>query len=227
MAVGPIYNILFIDVATAVIGISILTLIKIPKHQPAARTAPASVLAEMKEGLEFTCGHKFLRRMLATYGAYIFLCVPSGFLTALMIQRTFGSNVIFLTINETVGFAGALVGGLLLGATGGFKNRNKTFFLGVMIYGLASLAVGFTKVFWLFVVLMFFIGMSIPAAQSAVFTLVQEKTAPSMLGRVFSLVNVMFTGFMPLGMAIFGPLADVVRIQTMVIGCAVFIILLI
>ena len=94
MAVGPIYNILFIDVATAVIGISILTLIKIPKHQPAARTAPASVLAEMKEGLEFTCGHKFLRRMLATYGAYIFLCVPSGFLTALMIQRTFGSNIL-------------------------------------------------------------------------------------------------------------------------------------
>lgn len=226
MAVGPIYNILFIDVATAVMGISILTLIKIPKHQPVARTASTSVLAEMKEGLKFTCNHKFLRRMLATYGAYIFLCVPSGFLTALMIQRTFGSNVIFLTINETVGFAGALIGGLLLGATGGFKNRNKTFFLGVMIYGFASLAVGFTKVFWLFVVLMFFIGVTIPAAQSAVFTLVQEKTEPSMLGRVFSLVNVMFTGFMPLGMAIFGPLADVVRIQTMVIVCAAFIILL-
>ncbi len=226
MAVGPIYNILFLDVATAVMGISILALIKIPEYQPVERTASASVWEEMKEGLEFTCGHQFLRRMLATYGAYIFLCVPSGFLTALMIQRTFGSNVIFLTINETVGFAGALISGLLLGATGGFKNRNKTFFMGVMIYGIASLAVGFTKVFWLFVVLMFFIGMTIPAAQSAVFTLVQEKTAPSMLGRVFSLVNVMFTGFMPLGMAIFGPLADVVRIQTMVIGCAVFIILL-
>ncbi len=226
MAVGPIYNILFLDVATAVMGIGILALIKIPKHQPVERTTSTSVWSEMKEGLAFTCNHQFMRRMLATYGAYIFLCVPSGFLTALMIQRTFGSNVIFLTINETAGFAGALIGGLLLGATGGFKNRNKTFFLGVMIYGLASLAVGFTKVFWLFVLLMFFIGMTIPAAQSAVFTLVQEKTDPSMLGRVFSLVNVMFTGFMPLGMAIFGPLADVFRIQTMVIGCAVFIIIL-
>ena len=226
MSIGPIYNIMLIDVATAVVGIGILALIKIPKYQPTERTEPTSVFAEMKEGLKFTWNSKFLRKMLMTYGAYIFLCVPSGFLTALMIERTFGDNVLFLTVNETVGFAGALVGGLLLGATGGFKNRNKTFFLGVMIYGIASFAVGFTNVFWLFAGLMFFIGMTIPAAQTAVFTLVQEKTAPSMMGRVFSLVNVMFTGFIPLGMVIFGPLADLVRIQAMVIVCAVFIILL-
>ena len=226
MSIGPIYNIMLIDVATAVVGIGILALIKIPKYQPTERTEPTSVFAEMKEGLKFTWNSKFLRKMLMTYGAYIFLCVPSGFLTALMIERTFGDNVLFLTINETMGFAGALVGGLLLGATGGFKNRNKTFFLGVMIYGIASFAVGFTNVFWLFAGLMFFIGMTIPAAQTAVFTLVQEKTAPSMMGRVFSLVNVMFTGFIPLGMLIFGPLADLVRIQAMVIVCAVFIILL-
>ena len=46
------------------------------------------------------------------------------------------------------------------------------------------------------------------------------------MGRVFNLVNVMYTGFMPLGMAIFGLLANVVRIQTMVIGCSVLIIIL-
>jgi len=75
------------------------------------------------------------------------------FLTTLMIERTFGNNVIFLTINETIGFAESL-----------------------------------------------------------------------MLVRVFSLVNVMFTGLIPLGMAIFEPLSDVARIQqTMVIICAVFI----
>lgn len=226
MAAGPIYMILFIDVVTAVIGISILAFIKIPKHQAAERTEPVSIFTEMKEGFRFTWNHRFLKRMLITYGAYIFLCVPSGFLTALMIERTFGGNIMFFTINETAGFAGALAGGLLLGVTGGFKNRNKTFFWGIMIYGVASLAVGYTNIFWIFAVFMFFIGMTIPAAQTAVFTLVQEKTDSSMLGRVFSLVNVMFTGFMPLGMAVFGPLADFVRIQTMVILCAVFIIFL-
>ena len=226
MAVGPIHNIMFIDVVTAILGISILAALKIPAHQPIERTEKASVYAEMKEGFRFTWNHKFLRRLLVTYGVYIFLSVPSGFLTALMIERTFGNNVVLLTINETVGFAGALICGLLLSVTGGFRNRNRTFFLGAMLYGLSSLAVGFTGVFWLFAALMFLLGMAIPAAQTAVFTLVQEKVEPSMLGRVFSLVNVMFTGFMPLGMVVFGPLADVVRIQTMVIICAVLIIIL-
>ncbi len=226
MSFGPIYDILFIDVITAILGIGILFPIKIPRHRTEERAGPTSVFAEMKEGLMFTWNHRFLRRLLATYGAYIFLCVPSGFLTALMIKRTFGDSVILLTINETVGFAGAFIGGLLLGATGGFKNRNTTLFLGMVVYGVASLAVGFAEVFWLFAGLMFLIGMTIPAAQTAIFTMVQEKTDPSMTGRVFSLVNLMFTGFMPLGMVIFGPLADVIRIQTMVIACAILIIFL-
>ncbi len=226
MALSPIYTILFIDTATAAIGIGILSAIDIHDNKPEAGVESTSVFAEMKEGFKFTWNHKFLRRLLATYGAFISLCVPSGFLASLMIERTFGNNVLLLTINETVGFAGMFIGGLLLGVTGGFKNRNKTLFLGMVILGAASLAVGFTNVFWVFVVLMFIIGGAIPAAQTSVFTLVQEKTEPSMMGRVFSLVNVMFTGFMPLGMVIFGPLADAVRIQTMVIICAIFILLL-
>jgi DHA3 family macrolide efflux protein-like MFS transporter len=103
---------------------------------------------------------------------------------------------------------------------------SKTFFLGTLILGISSFAVGFTHVFWMFAVLMFIIGLAIPAAQTTVFTMVQEKTNPSMLGRVFSLVNIMFSGFMPLGMIIFGPLSDVIRVQTLVIACAVLIIVL-
>lgn len=226
MSAGPIYNILFIDVSTAIIGIGILAMLKIPKHQPASKTEKTSAFVEMREGFRFTWNNRFLRKLFATYGLYIFLCVPSGFLAALMIKRTFGDNIMFLTVNEAVGFAGSVLAGLLLGATGGFKNRVKTFFLGMLVYSAASLGIGLTNEFWLFAVLMFFIGLSIPAAQTSVFTLVQEKVEPSMMGRVFSLLNVMFSGFMPLGMAFFGPLADVVRIQTMVIVCAVPTILL-
>jgi len=226
MAIGPIYNILFIDVATAIIGIGILTTLKIPKHQPAPKVEKTSALEEMREGFRFTWNNRFLRKLFTTYGLYIFLCVPSGFLAALMIKRTFGDNIMFLTVSEVIGFAGSVLAGLLLGATGGFKNRVKTLFFGILVYGATSFAIGFTDVFWLFVVLMFFIGFTIPFAQTSVYTLVQEKVEPSMMGRVFSLLNVMFSGFMPLGMAIFGPLADVVRIQTMVIVCAVPIILL-
>lgn len=226
MAVGPIHIILLIDVATAVIGVGILALLKIPKYEPAPRTQKTSALAEMRAGFRFTWNNRFLRKLFATYGLYIFLSVPSGFLTVLMIERTFGDNIMMLTINEAVWFAGSVMGGLLLGATGGFKDRVKTMVVGMSVYGIVSLAIGITGVFWLFASLMFILGFSIPFIQTAVFTLVQEKIEPSMMGRVFSLLGVMFSGFMPLGMVIFGPLSDYIRIQTIVIVCAMPIILL-
>ncbi len=226
MAAGPFHNLLLIDVATAVVGIGLLAAIRIPRHLPTAKSEGDSLLSEMVQGIRFTWNHPFLRQLLATYGAYIFLNVPAGFLAVLMITRTFGDNVLYLTINETVGFAGMMAGGLLLGITGGFRNRIRTFVAGALLYGAASLAVGFTSAFWLFAALMFLIGMTIPAAQTAVFTLVQEKVEPAMAGRVFSLVQVMFTGFMPLGMMVFGPMADVVRIQVLVVACGVLVLAL-
>lgn len=43
-------------------------------------------------------------------------------------------------------------------------------------------------------------------------------------GRIFGLLGTMYSGFMPLGTAIFGPLADAVRIQWLVIICGLLLI---
>jgi DHA3 family macrolide efflux protein-like MFS transporter len=56
------------------------------------------------------------KRLLLTYGAFIFLSVPSSFLTVLMIERTFGDSYVYLTVNEMAGFAGMVLGGILLGS---------------------------------------------------------------------------------------------------------------
>ena len=48
--------------------------------------------------------------------------------------------------------------------------------------------------------------------------MIQEKVQPDMQGRVFSLSQIIMTSIMPIGMAIFGPLADVVPIQWLMIG---------
>lgn len=48
--------------------------------------------------------------------------------------------------------------------------------------------------------------------------MLQKKIAPEMQGCVFSLLNIMFSGFMLLGMSVFGPLADVMPIGFLMIG---------
>ncbi len=226
MAAGPIYNILFIDILTALVGVSILATIKIPGHIDAENVQKTAFFAELREGIKFAFQDKFIGRLLMIYGIFILLCVPSGFLTALMIERTFGGNYMYLSINEMVGFAGMVTGGLMIGAWGGSKNRIKTLAFGILLYAIFSIALGITQNFWLFVVVIFIMSLAIPVAQTSVTTLLQEMVMPEMQGRAFGLLSVMFNGFMPLGMVIFGPTADIFPISWLMIGTGGLLILL-
>ena len=53
-------------------------------------------------------------------------------------------------------------------------------------------------------------GTALTVVQTAITTMLQEHTEADMQGRVFGLLSTMYAGCLPLGMAIFGPLADVV-----------------
>ena len=54
---------------------------------------------------------------------------------------------------------------------------------------------------------------------------IQEKVQESMLGRVFGLMGAMYSGFLPVGMAIFGPLADMISLQLIMVGSGIALIL--
>ena len=142
MAAGPISTLLMIDVLTAVVGIGILLFIQIPKRHPTGEAKQNPFFADMKAGIAYAFGHKLIGGLFLIFGVFIFLSVPSGFLTTLMVQRTFGDNYLYLSINETLGFAGMVVGGLLLGAWGGFRNRIKTLVAGCCCMALHPLPWG-------------------------------------------------------------------------------------
>ena len=180
----------------------------------------------MKAGISYAAKELVVKRLLLTYGAFIFLSVPSSFLTVLMIERTFGNSYTYLTVNEMAGFAGMVLGGILLGTWGGFKQRTKTLVFGLVCFGTFSLVLGFTYTFWLFAVMMFLMSFFIPVVQTATTTMLQEHVPAEKQGRIFGLLGAMYSGFMPLGAAIFGPLADVIKIQWLVIGCGVSLVIL-
>ena len=56
--------------------------------------------------------------------------------------------------------------------------------------------------------------------------MIQENAEESMQGRVFGLLGTMYSGFLPIGMAIFGPLADVIPLSWIMIGSGVVLMLL-
>ena len=69
-------------------------------------------------------------------------------------------------------------------------------------------------------------GVALTTVQTTITTLLQEKTDIAMQGRVFGLLGSMYSGCMPIGMAIFGPLADVIPLQWIMIASGIALIVI-
>lgn len=223
LSFGTLQGTLMIDIATAIVGIGILFAVTVPFTK--AETT-SSMLSEMKAGFKYAAKESFVGPLLLIFGLFIFLCVPAGFLATLFVSRHFGDTYWYLTLVEVIGFIGMTVGGLLIGAWGGFKNRVKTLVVGITAFGVLAIGLGVVENFIIYLVLMAIYGIALTMVQTASTTLLQENTAPEMQGRMFGLFGAMFSGFLPLGMVVFGPLADVVSMRLlMVISGALLLVM--
>ena len=88
----------------------------------------------------------------------------------------------------------------------------------LLIFGQFSSAMEQNGVFALLLGLMALYGTALTVVQTAITTMLQEHTEADMQGRVFGLLSTMYAGCLPLGMAIFGPLADVVSLRWIMAG---------
>ena len=109
---------------------------------------------------------------------------------------------------------------------GGFKSREKTLSAGLLAFGSFAIGMGLSRNFILYLGLMAFYGAALTMVQTAITTMLQEKTGASMQGRVFGLLGTMYSGFLPVGMAVFGPLADILPLQWIMIGSGAALILI-
>jgi DHA3 family macrolide efflux protein-like MFS transporter len=218
--------ILFIDVITAAFGITLLLALALPAHKKALDKPDTDYFHDLKEGIKYSFGNKFIRNLLIFYALFMFLVVPAAFLNVLMVTRVFGNEYWQLTANEMAFFAGSMVGGVIIASWGGFKNRIVTLIFGCCAFGVLTVAIGIVKVFYAYLGIMLLTGITMPMFNSPSMVLLQEKVAADMQGRVFSLIQIVSSGIMPLGMLIFGPLADVVRIEVLMIITGVMIVIL-
>ena len=219
LSIGTFRATLFIDILTALVGIGLLSCVLLPKQE--ASNENVSVFSEIKAGIHYSFSDKLIGKILIVYGLYILLCVPAGFMAALLVSRVYGDVYWYLTAVELVGFAGMALGGVLMGVWGGFKSRIKTFALGLFVLSLMTIGMGVSPYFILYLVLMFVYSIALTMIQTATTTIIQEKADGSMQGRVFGLMGAMYSGFLPVGMAIFGPLADVMPLQWIIVGSGV------
>ena len=154
------------------------------------------------------------------------MVAPASFLTPLQVTRSFGDDVWRLTAIEIAFSIGMMVGGGVIAAWGGFKNKIHTMTLASVLFGLTTIALGIVPIFWLYLVVMLICGIAMPIFNTPATVLLQEKIEENYLGRVFGVFGMISTSMMPLGMLVFGPIADFVKIEWLLIGTGVIMVVL-
>ncbi len=222
----PIGQILWIDVITALIGIVITGLfVRVSKEHDRSGLQEAGYLNNILDGFRYIRTHSYVLWFFVYLSLLLLFVAAPSFLSPLQVVRTFGPELWRLTAIEITFSSGMLLGGLLISTWGGFTNRIHTLILAVTVFGLFIVAMGITPIFWLYLAWMTVLGIALPIFNTVVNASLQEKVEPEMMGRVFSVQTMISSSMMPLGMLIFGPLADVFTIETIMIVTGLLVLI--
>lgn len=226
MGLMPIGRLFFIDVITAIIGVGILLFVKVSHKRTVEKGEKIDYWKDIKEGITYIKNYTFLRTFFIFF-AILCCCVgPISFLSPLMIARNFGDEVWRLTINEIVFFVGSIAGGIAISVLGESKNKLKMIAFACLLWGILTIAIGISPNFTVFAIIMGLIGVSMPFFNSTSIVILQETVEKSMHGRIFSLVQIVSSGIMPLSMVFYGPLADMLSVEILIILSGVIFLLI-
>jgi DHA3 family macrolide efflux protein-like MFS transporter len=211
----------YIDTVTAVLGVAtLLFFVTIPKHVNEGKKQTTSGVQDFVAGLKYVKTHTFLIPFFVYLFVVLILVSPVAFLSPLQVVRsflTYEDEVFRLTMVE-VGFSGGMtIGALLVAWWGGFKNRIVTAGIAISIMGFGVLMLGVVGNFYVYFIFMLIQGVVLPFYNTPMTVMIQEQVDPAYMGRVSSISVMINSIAMPIGIALFGPLADIVSIELLLL----------
>ena len=214
LAFIDIDGVMLIDVATFLIAMMTLLLVRIPRPETSTdgQAAQGNWRHELRFGFNYVRQRPGLRGLLMIFmGIDVFATLAYfSILPAMVLARTGNDELALAAVQSALGIGG-VVGGLLLSVWGGPRRKVHSIFLGTALsYMLGDFvfAVGRSVEVW--VMAAFLTALFIPFISGSYHAIWQVKVAPDIQGRVFAVRN-MFTGAaMLIGYLIAGPLADVI-----------------
>ncbi|GAA3897521.1 MFS transporter [Microbacterium invictum] len=220
-ALIPIF---FIDIVTAVIGIGLMSLIAVGAVRTAGQETPG-YFADLVDGVKYIGSHKFVKWLMLLFAIIFVLTVAPSNLTPLMAVRSFDAgetqNVVNLAVLEVMFSVGMMLGGALIATLFAKRSRIGLIIVSSLLFGVLSVGLGLSPNIWVFFGFMFLVGLAVPFFSTPSMTLLQESVEPERQGRVFGFVGIVMALAMPLGMVVFGPLADIMPIEVLLVGAGV------
>jgi DHA3 family macrolide efflux protein-like MFS transporter len=213
MSLISFYQVVAIDIVTAIIAITPLFFIKIPqpvRTDQGEKVSVRLVLKDIGEGFRFLKAWPGILLLTVLAAALNFFLAPVDTFLPLLVTQYFKQGVWELGVLQSAVGVGVVAGGLLLGVWGGFKSKVVTSLVGVIGIGLGVMLLAATPVslFALAVVAMVFMGISNPIANGPLMAIMQSKVPPEMQGRVMGFSGSLCSAMMPIAMLVSAPVVD-------------------
>jgi DHA3 family macrolide efflux protein-like MFS transporter len=213
----PFEQLMLVDVVTALLAIVPLLFMAVPQPKREGLAGGLrAVWADLLEGLHYIRGWPGLVALIVAALVFKIALTPAFSLIPLMVSQHFGGGPAELSLLESVMGVGILLGGVLLGVWGGFRRRIYTMLLSAGVLCVAFVVFGLlpANLFSAAVVTAGLMGLLIPLADGPLMAILQANVAPEIQARVFTLLGSLISLSSPLGLALAGPVADWLGLQT-------------
>lgn len=205
----PLQGILFIDLATFLVALSTLLIVRVPDSSPPALAEPQQSLFR-----EATFGWTYLRKQQGLLALLLF-CAMTDFMLQIVqvllppLVLTFASTAALSTV-LSVGGTGALIGGVVMSVWNGPRKRIYGLFAATILQGALLLLGGLQPSIPLITGATFLFLFCTPVIYTCIQTIWQSQVPIPIQGRVFAVRRMTIWIAISLAYLLAGPLADYV-----------------
>ncbi len=210
-AVVPLSVILLTDVVGAVLASAALVVAKIPPLER-QQTEVVGFVRQFREGMAVYAADRRLFRLVIAESLCMFFFAPLSSFYPLMTSQYFGLSALHGSVVETTFAVGMLLSALLFGSVLKIRRKITTSYIGLLGIGLSSMLSGLLPpVFggWIgFAILCACLGAFGNVHSIPMTAYMQETIEPEKMGRAFSLLALMGSLTMPVGLLFSSPFAE-------------------
>lgn len=223
----PLQGVMMVDVGTALLAIAPLFVVQVPQPRRAdlagEQANRPSVWQDLLGGLRYIRGWPGLMVLIAVAMIVKVALTPAFSLLPLLVSEHFAGDAAQLGLLQAVTGAGIVAGGLVLSVWGGFRRKIYTTLLGITLLGLGFVGLGLAPgdLFWLALGSTLLVGLMIPLVDGPIMAILQGNVVPEMQGRVFTIMGSLLWITSPIGLAIAGPVSDLLGLQVWFLAAGV------
>jgi MFS transporter, DHA3 family, macrolide efflux protein len=201
---------LALDLLSAGFAIGSLLFVHIPQPErsESGREAEGTFWAEALYGLRYILARPSLLGLQIVFMVgNFFSSLGFSVFDPMILARTGSDELVFGSI-QTSAALGGIVGGLVIGAWGGFKRKVHGVLLGWALSGLVMAGMGLSQSLLPWLITGFGVAFFSPLVNASNQAIWQTKVAPDIQGRVFATRRLIAWLVSPISQLIAGPLAD-------------------